>query len=156
MADSPQKLIVDNLVTVLKAIKVVNGYKTDISDVQLEALDWATARQKYSLPMMGVIPAMTRFEHVANGIIVAHQDVHIEFIYQAPDLATTYNTGDAIIDDVIGAIYADPTRGGNALHTTIVSAQTDAGNPDLQDSYGGTAAGLITLDIHLSRGWNVS
>jgi subtilisin family serine protease len=156
MGDSVRKLALANLRTALGQISVANGYATNITEIGDQAIDWDSVYQKYALPVICVVPGQVRYEYVSKNILVVRQVVSLEFAYEAPTQDDAWDTGDAIIDDIIGAIHVDTTRGGNALHTTIIDAQTDAGNPDLQDSRGGTAAGIVTLELMLSRAWTVT
>lgn len=163
MGASARHLALDNLVTALGTISVANGYVTDVTEVAMRAFEWETVWHDYTLPVIGVVPQETRYEYIASqgtlalgNVIRVIQSVAIEFGYAAGDQEDAWNDGDALIDDIIGAIHVDPTRGGNALHTRILSSQTDAGNPDIMDSRGGTAMGIIRVEISLVRGWKVS
>lgn len=156
MADSCRHLALDNLVTALSNISVLNGYATDVTEVAMRAFEWETVYQDYSLPVIGVVPNAVTYEYLSKNVIQGRQAVAVEFCYSAPTQELAWSVGDALIDDIIGAIHVDPTRGGYAMHTTIQSAETDAGNPDIIDSRGGTAAGIVQLEIVLTRGWVVT
>jgi hypothetical protein len=156
MADSKRKLCLANLKAALDLISVANGYKTNMTTVGKQAIDWDSVHADFGLPVVCIVPGQVRYENRSNDIMTATQTVSLEFCYAAPTQDAAWDTGDDIIDDLIAAVMVDPTRGGDALHTTVVDAQTDAGNPDLQDSRGGTAAGIMTLEIMLSRAWRIS
>lgn len=157
MATSKRRAALDDLVTALGTITVANGYANTITTVALRAFEWETVYQDYALPVIGVVPLDVTYDYrSSDNIIIATQRVAIEFGYSAPTQQATWDTGDALVDDIIGAMHVDTTRGGNALHTQIVSAQTDSGNPDVMDSRGGTAMGIIQATITLNRGWVVT
>lgn len=163
MTDSVRHKALDNLVSALGNITVANGYVNTVTTVAMRAFEWETVWQEYALPVIGVLPLAARYEYLATqgrlalgGVIQATQEVAIEFGYQATSQELAWSTGDSLIDDIIGAIHVDVTRGGNALHTKLISAETDAGNPDIIDSRGGTAMGIIRVELPLIRGWSVS
>lgn len=156
MGSSARKLALDNLYAALSGISVANGYSTDIASLGRRAIDWDSVYESFALPAVVMVPGKIDYELISRNIMVVNQLVSIEFAYSAATQTEAWDDGDAIIDDLIGAILDDPTRGGNALHTIVVDAETDAGNPDLMDSRGGTAAGIMNLQLRLSRAWSVT
>lgn len=157
MSTALRRAALSDLVTTLGTISVANGYATNVTEVAMRAFEWETVYAEYELPVIGVVPGRVTYDYRANGgVIIAVQAVSLEFCVAAATQAQAWDRGDALIDDIIGAIHVDPTRGGNALHTQIRSAETDAGNPDIMDSRGGTAAGIVELEITLHRGWTVT
>lgn len=156
MSTSARRAALTDLVTALGTITVANGYTNTVQAVAMRAFEWETVHADFALPAIGVVPGAVQYEMISNNIMVANQTVSIEFCYAAATQDQAWDVGDSLIDDIIGAALVDPTRGGNAMHTLIQAAETDAGNPDIMDSRGGTAAGILTAQIRLSRAWAVS
>lgn len=156
MSTSKRRAALTDLVSALETITTGNGYTNTVAAVGMRAFEWETVHHDFALPAIGVVPGAVTYEMIANNLMIVNQLVSIEFCYAASTQTEAWDTGDSLIDDIIGATLVDPTRGGNALHTFIQTAETDAGNPDIMDSRGGTAAGIIAAQIRLHRKWSVS
>lgn len=157
MSTSIRRAALEDLATALGNISVANGYSTNITEIARRAFEWESVHQDYNLPVIGIVPGKVIYDYRASSnVIVATQTVSLEFCYAASNQTEAWDVGDQIIDDIIGAIHVDPSRGGNALHTMVKDAETDAGNPDIMDSREGTAAGIVTIEIMFNRGWSVS
>ena len=57
-------------------------------------------------------------------------------------------------DDIIAAINADTTRGGNAIRTNWQGTQTDEGNTDSDDHRGGSGTLVMAFDVLYQRSVN--
>lgn len=140
-----------NLVTTVSGITTDNGYANTVASVYKHALDWVSGRAEGALPAIGVLPLACQYEHISPAQMRLRQDVAVEFAWSASDDDDVWGIGDSLVDDIVAALLDDRSRGGYALGTEIVSAETDQGNPDTMDSSGGTAAGVVRATIILQR-----
>jgi len=142
MSTPPRESILDNVQTVFEGITVANGYKSDTETVERLIRDWHNAHEGWKL-WLGYMPQTQRFKHHAFNsmrvtmplMIVAHVSGSTK------DEATAAITN--IEDDIIAALMDDPTRGGYATLTHIISQRDDIGDPDTMDSTG--AGGTLEI-----------
>lgn len=124
MATPYRKAILNNLISTLQTITVLNGFDTTVALVELQAKvpEQVPPDKK---PFIGVVPLKEHYEYLSNrqfritweiGLILQIKDTTFEL------RSTTLNN---FIDDVINALHLDITRSGNAVMTKIVSIETD-------------------------------
>lgn len=145
-----------NVVTTMQGITTGNGFVNDVAAVYKSALDWEQGRARGSLPAIGILPLACPFTHISPQQLQGRQDVAIEFAYAASTDDQVWERGDTLVDDIIGALLQDRTRGGFAMGTEIDSVETEQGNPDTMDSAGGTAAGIVRITLIIQRQMTVS
>ena len=129
MATPTRRLILQNLATTLAGITTGNGYKTTVTTVESVAKSYAdtTATEK---PWIGIYPQREAlaYEHSGN-IRVTFAFLllcHISGV-SVDNRSATLND---LLDDIIGVLGVDTTRGGNAVMTSLTSVETDEGDPD--------------------------
>ena len=145
--------ILSNLVSTLQGIDGTGSYTTTISNVFTHTRTWnevdATIR-----PAACVHLGSEEYEYEAfsgtEGNIRVSMTVDLLFYLDASTEATRLAAIDNLLDDVWIALHTDDTRGGNAISTTILSAQTDEPDIDGQESL------RVTLLIVYDRNTGVS
>ena len=161
MANSVQLDALLDIVDAMEEISIANGYATDVATVVQRFLDWETGRLDVPLPAIGVVPGEARYEEqsvptASTSVVRVRTSVSIQYVYAAETQTEVWQSGYEMADDIIAAVSVDRTRSGNALTTRIVSVETDAGNADTMDSRGGTAAGIVFLELDFWRKLTVS
>jgi hypothetical protein len=112
--------ILNNIVTTLKTISVVNGYNNDVGLVSREPFNWSTIQPK---DFPAVFAGWTPEDKDATGLqgqhILADLTVTISgVVWAESDLETKLNN---FLDDVERAMCADTDRGGYAEYTDPIS-----------------------------------
>ena len=129
MSTPSRQNIVSNLKTTLETITTSNGYDTDIATVQILAKSWLQVPQQIR-PWLGIVPQETNYQYLPNGIIrsVFVVDIIGHVANGTADQKRSRLSG--LIDDLFAALNVDTTRNGNAVMTTVVSSETDEGDPE--------------------------
>lgn len=148
MATPAAKLIFDDLVTALEGITVANGYKTNVLSVLFhsEMPEDATAR-----PTIGVHRMPVQYSYDYPGVLRCTAPVtlfgHVDGATEAARFAAIEN----LLDDMIAAVHADPTRGGNAIDTIVTQSDDDTGEGGLRYSQGLGASVALQLQVRWDR-----
>jgi hypothetical protein len=146
MATPARKLILSNLQTTFESITVANGYKTTVVKVQALARGYADVKTG-ERPFIGYVPQAEQVEYQPFNRIRCTLNVsvigHVSGNSQS-DRSTKLND---LIDDLIAALNADPTRGTNAINTKLVQFETDEGDPDAR----GDGSVLAQVQIQYER-----
>jgi len=129
MATPARRLILQNLATTLAGITTGNGYKTTVTTVEAVAKSFADTASGEK-PWIGIYPQREALEYEHSGSIRVTLTCllicHVTGI-TADSRASLLND---LLDDVIGVLGVDTTRGANAVMTKLVSTETDEGDPD--------------------------
>lgn len=134
--------ILANVKTTLEGITVANGYKSTVVTVEQEIKDWQSIGISQR-PWIGFRPTRETFEPEGPHYIRVKMGLYIG----AHVNASTEALVDAAIvnlqDDIIAAMYSDPTLGDTAVDVRILNGQDDIGDPDRagggsSDGYSGT------------------
>lgn len=129
MAVPARRLILQNLATTLAGITTGNGYKTTVVKVETVARSFADTVVSEK-PWVGIYPQRESLVYEHSGSIrVTLTCLLICHIAgdTVDDRASTLND---LLDDVIGVLGVDTTRGANAVMTRLTSVETDEGDPD--------------------------
>lgn len=120
--------IVANIVTTLAAINTPT-YRTTTPTVERGIRTWDEVNERQR-PYIGVAPdGEEPYRNEVNGVYDVTLRVAIAMHVDGSDETTRATNLDALIDDIIGALSADQTRGGSAISTLIRSVTTDEGDP---------------------------
>lgn len=127
MADTIREKILDNISTVLNAIKTADGYVNTIASVQ----KWAQQGNDLATIPCIIINAGPENTKDNPGFIVEADFTVLLDVYQiaATDTDAALNS---LLGDVRKALMADYTRGGYASNTKITNVipfETEQGNP---------------------------
>lgn len=147
MATSSKRLAITNLVTTLEGITTGNGYSNTVGSVALESIDWHTARQDYTLPAIGIVMGEVTVEHQPSQCMRCTLPIQLEVVAAGTTKALVYDQLESLIDDIIGAIHVDSSRGDNVTGTYYDGEQTDESDPDWMDSHHGTAMAIIKIRL---------
>ena len=144
MATPSRKLVIDDLKTVLAAISVASGYKSDVNTVEVLAKTWLQVSDVIR-PWLGIVPQETIYQHLPGGLVrsVLHIDI-IGHVSKGTYDEKRERLAD-LLDDIWGAVNADATRGANAVNTMITKSETDEGAPDAEGTL------VIGLDVVYMR-----
>lgn len=142
--------ILSNVQSVLSGITTGNGYKTTVHTVGAVVKEWASVGAQ-ELPWVGVKPGKETFEHQPFGVLIVTLPIEIVCIVAAANDTARYSALGNLIDDVIAALSADTTRGGYAISTSLAEDETDEGDPDTQNSGGGTGAMVVRVSVRYER-----
>lgn len=138
MATPHKTTILANVKTTLEGITVANGYKSTVVTVEQKIKnpqDVGTSLR----PWIGFRPTKEMFEAEGPHFIRVKMGLYIG----AHVNATTEALVDVAItnfqDDIIAAMYSDPTFGETAVDVRLIDGQDDIGDPDRAE--GGSSAG---------------
>jgi hypothetical protein len=71
---------------------------------------------------------------------------------QAGSDTEAYDKAHALIDDIIGAIHVDASRGGHAIDTKVIDEEDSASDPDrFPDHQGGTVSVVVRCEVTFRR-----
>lgn len=130
-----REAILDDVQTTLEGITVANGYKTTVVTVERVIRHWGDVGSSLR-PWLGYMSQPQRFTHQPFGQMRTVMPLYIAGHITASTKAAAAAALTNLEDDIIAALEADTTRGGNAVMTHIISQQDDAGDPDTVDSQG--------------------
>lgn len=150
MATPNRNLILEDIATSLGAIDGTGSFTSTVTTVERVIKDWQSVGAQ-EMPWLGFAPIRTAYTMMPFGQIECTMDVTIVGIAQASTDSTRSDTISELVDDVIYALGIDATRGGNAVSTSIVSCETDEGDPDTMDSRGGTCGFVMGIQVRYDR-----
>lgn len=151
MATPVRRLILDNIATVLATVSVANGYKTNVETVARTLVSWGEIGAA-QMPWVGFAPIGQSIpSYKPNGVINVTLPLTIVGHVNSRSGATKTEELADIEDDLIAAMDADTTRGGNAIRTNWLGTQTDEGNPDSDDHRGGSGTLVMMWEILYQR-----
>lgn len=146
--------IMSDLKTTLEGIDGTGDYTTTMGSVYRHIRTWNeadhTIRPIACIHFGSEVYQYETFGAGGEGNIRVQLTVDLLFYLNAATEATRITALDNLLDDVWIALHNDTTRGGNAISTTIVSAQSD--QPDID----GQEALRVTLLIVYDRDTGVS
>ena len=129
MATPARRLILSNLKSTIEGVTVANGYKTNIVTVESVAKSFADTVSGEK-PWVGIYPKRESLAYEHGGVIrVTFTALLICHISRATASVRADSLND-LLDDLIAVLSVDTTRGGNAVMTSIVTVETDEGDPD--------------------------
>lgn len=150
MATPARKLILDDIKTALEAITVAGGYKTTVVTVERVIRDWADVSAALR-PWLGFMPEMERFQFLPGNQIRMVLPVVIIGHLSSTSVDNKHSAISNLHDDIIAALGADATRGGNAINTIITSSEDDTGDPDSLDSAGRSGTLKVNAEVWYMR-----
>jgi hypothetical protein len=142
MATPHKTTILAGIKTALEGISIANGHKTDVVTVEQSIKDWQSVPPSLR-PWVGFKPNKERYQVDSP----YHLWVTLPIYIGAHIIADTEALADIAIvnlqDDIIAALYADPTFGETAVDVKLIDGQSDIGDPDrleggAVDGYSGT------------------
>jgi len=152
VATPSRELAIDNIATALSAILTASGYKTNAgNNVNRYITGWFDAEIGTD-PWVGfAMIGATRVEHQPAGRMLVTAPFTV--IAHTNSLSGATKTADlaAVEDDIIAALMSDVTRNGNAIWTKHLSTNSDEGNPDSDDSRGGSGTIVMTFEMAYRR-----
>ena len=154
MADTLRKKIVDNLKSTLEGITIGNGFRTGVNTVESVLRHWDDISSEIR-PWIGFVAGREIFQYQPS----FRMRVTLPFTLAA--YLTVTGTGDTAVDnreseitklhdDIIVALNADQSRGGNAVMTTIRTVETDEGE-DRTCRGGGDGVLIMTFEVVYHR-----
>jgi len=152
MATPARALALANMQTALRAISVANGYKSTVAGASVETV----LRQEDDLgaiqmPWIGFMPELDRPTYQPFGLMRTRMKVRLWAFVAATTDALCNTAINNLIDDIIAALSADVTRGGNAITTMLDEGegiQTNEGHPDKTVASGRHIGAIVMV-------WNV-
>lgn len=129
MGTPARKLILTNLQTTFEGITTGGGFKTTVTKVQALARGFADVKTG-ERPFIGYVPQAEQVEYQPFNRIRCTLNVSVIGHVNGGDLSDRSTKLNNLIDDLIAALNADPTRGGNAINTKVTQFETDEGDPD--------------------------
>ena len=144
MATPSRELIIADIATVLATIATPT-FKTDVTTVErlAKVSDEVPDQQR---PLIGIFTQDADSEYQPGGVIKKTLKVtlvcHVEKV--STETARAAALAD-LLDDVISALSADQSRGGNAYMTTFVTDETDEADPF------GEGSMVVPLEVRFLR-----
>lgn len=124
MADTVKEKIVENVVTTLKTITTGNGYNNAVGNNVFRPQQHGSSL--LSMPQIQVVEgAIRRSEESPYGVWhgMLALDLECTHVHATSDSRSTDEINDTLYADVLKALAADRTRGGNAIDTKIQGMQ---------------------------------
>ncbi len=147
MAKDVRELILDDMLAALTAIQTP-AFNTDVANVFRTVKTWNEARQS-NRPSVSMAPGIETFEWMPARR--ARITFRVDLLCHVPEstvLDDQINDVNLLLLDVTEALEIDPTRGGNAVMTTVVDRETDE-----LDGFGGISMRVgIDVVYHASFG----
>lgn len=135
MGVTNRQLILDDLNTVLSALVGDETALVELGKVERCLRAWDDPKIN-PLPWVGFCSTRAAYTHEPFGHMVAVMEVdvwgHIAAL-AADDLEDRTDKASDLEDMLIAVIMADPTRGGNAISTTLKDSYSDDGHPDYDE-----------------------
>ena len=154
MGTPVRKLILDNINTALGSISIAGGYKTDVTTVARTLVSWGDIGAA-QMPWLGFAPVgQSSVEYKPNQLLKVRLPVTIVGHVSVRSGEAKTEALAKLEDDIIAAINADTTRGGNAIRTNWQGTQTDEGNTDSDDHRGGSGTLVMAFDVLYQRSVN--
>jgi len=136
MGVSNRELILDNLNTALSALITAPAPLVQVSTVERCLRSWDDPQAYGALPWVGFCSTRqtVAYEPYGHMVVLMEVDVWAHVADAAPTaLADRTEQVSNLSDMLIGAISADPTRGGAAISTTLKDTFEDDGHPDFNE-----------------------
>jgi len=141
---------VANVKTTLEGITVVGGFNTTVTTVE----PYLRSREEVKpgeMPYLGFGFDPDPYEHYPSSKMRVKTPLTVVGYVQTRGWAARSAALNLLIDDVIAAMFADITRGGYAIMTTLRETQTDECDPDV-DSHGeGKGMCYVSFDVVYER-----
>jgi len=142
MATPAKTTILAAIKTALENITVTNGFKSTVVTVE-QAIKGPNDVLTAIRPWIGYMPERERFEYHGPEYVLCKLPVYIGAHVQA---ATNALVDTAIVnlqDDIIAALFDDPTFGDTSVDVRLLDGDDDIGDPDRgmgggEDGYSGT------------------
>ena len=150
MATPKRRLILDNLCDALRSINGAPGNKIAVRKVERTVKEWATVGGA-DMPWIGFKAGRERHVHRPFGLVEVRLPIDIVGHVNAADDVERSDLLNDLMDDIVGEIQIDTRRGGNAIHTTVLESETDEGDPDTQDSRGGSGSLVVRIEVFYER-----
>jgi hypothetical protein len=150
MGTPARKGVLDNVATTLAGITAGNGYKTTVATVERCIKDWDSVGVQ-SMPWLGFGPGVERYTHEPGGMLLTELDINIVGHLNEATAENRTTKLSALVDDVIAVLSVDTTRDANAIQTTIAESEADDGDPDNNDSRGGTGSCRVLVRVKYQR-----
>ena len=146
-----RRLILDNLKTTLEGIDGTGNYSSTVDHVHRHMRTFNEVIG--DRPVICIVPMEEEYEHNPGQQIRVIFSVELLCFISAASEDARINALNDLLDDLFIALYADPTRGGYAHETQIVSTITD--EADAVADYGQQAM-RVALQIWYMRTTGVS
>jgi len=140
--------IVNDLVTQLGTISVDNGYNTDVAEVTRTVKTWDEATTR---PSIGVGKGRVQYEHGHGGYLRCSMMVTIVGHVLGSTEAARLTALENMLDDIVAALFADHTRSGSAVKTTLIFSDDDNGVAHSVPHYGAGSSLQIELRVTWDR-----
>lgn len=149
MATPAAELILDDLQTTLEGITASNGYKTTVKNVDRVVKHWENVSAALR-PWVGYMPQNSTYEHYPYGKLRVTMPVYIAAHVTNSTKESTSEDITNLVDDIVAALMVDPTRGGAATLTRVISQQDDTGDNASTDRHGvsGTIEIIVNVIYH--------
>lgn len=125
----------------LNTISVAGGYNTDVTTVET-MLRGRDDVQPGERPYLAFGPGKDTPQNFCFNEIRVEMPIYIVGIIAEANWTTRSAKLNLLIDDVIAAMFTDPTLNSNAVDLSLVSADTDEADPDA-----GETGGTIILEF---------
>lgn len=131
MATPSRKLIIDDIKTALESIQISNGYKSDVTKVEVLAKTWLQVSEVIR-PWLGIVPQKTTYQHLPGGLVRATMQLDIIGHVANGTYEVKRERLANLLDDVWATLNVDTTRSRNAVSTTVFETETDEGAPETE------------------------
>lgn len=122
---SPQRrLITSNVKTVLAAINGSPTYRSTVVTVDTIIRHWDEVAVSLR-PWIGVVPGIERYEFLAGGLIKVTLPFELLAYVTGSSQSDMLDKVNNLHDDILVALLADQSRGGNATMTTFTEFETN-------------------------------
>lgn len=129
MGTPKRKLILENLQSTFAGITTGNGYKTSVQTVEALARGYFDVKTG-ERPFIGYVPGGETVQHQPGGNMYCTMSLAVIGHVSGDTLSDRQTKLNNLIDDIVAVLNVDTTRGANAISTTVVSFETDEGDPD--------------------------
>jgi hypothetical protein len=128
-AADQRESILDNIEAQLNTIKKANSvggvnYSFDIEKVVRNAETWNEAARR-NHPVILIGPGTETFRHTASDQVIVDWRIDLYLYVAANDASDRFRMLNLLLRDVVRCLYADTTRGANAIQTTLTERVTD-------------------------------
>lgn len=151
MASPPRNEILDNIATLLATITTTNGYKTTVATVERVVKEWDAVGGSGVMPWLGFMAMVERKAYQPGGYIWCTIPIVVVGHLTCSSASDRTDKLADLEDDLTRAFHLDPTRGANAVTTTLIDCGTNEGDPDINSFKGGMATLQMTLEIQYQR-----
>ena len=140
--------ILTNLVSTLEGITTGNGYNLTVESVVPYPLH-STEIDQSLLPTISIVSGREEVSYHLENRVDSKWTVGFRGFLDWSDASSGTGRADvhSLLEDIQKALFQDPTRGGNAVNTTVLSADP----PFIWAGGGGTGLADLTAMIHYRR-----